>query len=130
MINLDKTTNTNRANPGREQERARLAFESAFRDGISQGDLSPYLSSIAFSLSFYLSFDRIWCRRNFRETRCDGGGASYVDAIKRASKEEAGEVWWGPGLTSFNDVKQNRAESSQEPRSSSSTDEKHLLNFY
>lgn len=69
MINLDKTTNTNRANPGREQERARLAFESAFRDGISQGDLSPYLSSIAFSLSFYLSFDRIWCRRNFRETR-------------------------------------------------------------
>lgn len=51
------------------------------------------------------------------EGRGDGGGASYVGAIKHAWKEEAEESGGAPGLTSFNDVKQDRAESSQEPRS-------------
>lgn len=36
-------------------------------------------------------------------------------------------AWWGPGLTSFDDVKQDRAESAQEPRSSAKTPPRSLF---
>lgn len=116
MINLDKTA-ANRESRRRGVRRVRRVWER-FRGGISRGETSLLLPRFARSRSLFISRSTVLGVVGIFEGWGDGGGggggsdASYVGAIKRASKEEAeesGGVWdWRHSMTSSRVVQRAR----------------------